>query len=75
VFDGHGCVRGLTNSIGAITDTYDYDAFGNLIHSTCTTPNNYLFAGEQFDVRPRPRPLLQPCQIPQHQYRQVLDNG
>jgi hypothetical protein len=32
-----------------VTDTYDYDAFGNLIHSTGTTPNNYLFAGEQFD--------------------------
>ena len=31
------------------TVTYDYDAFGNLIHSTGTTPNNYLFAGEQFD--------------------------
>jgi RHS repeat-associated protein len=29
--------------------TYDYDAFGNLIHSTGTTYNNYLFAGEQFD--------------------------
>jgi RHS repeat-associated protein len=28
---------------------YDYDAFGNLIHSTRTTYNNYLFAGEQFD--------------------------
>src|SRR5437868_4163073 len=26
-----------------------YDAFGNLLHSTGTTPNNYLFAGEQFD--------------------------
>jgi RHS repeat-associated protein len=26
-----------------------YDAFGNLVHSTGTTPNNYLFAGEQFD--------------------------
>ncbi len=34
---------------GAVTDTYDYDAFGNLIHSTGTTQNNYLFAGEQFD--------------------------
>src|SRR5215469_13430561 len=40
--------------------TYDYDAFGNLIHSTATgippggttvtaTPNEFLFAGEQFD--------------------------
>ena len=48
-FDGHGSVRFLTDSTGTITDTYDYDAFGNLISSTGTTPNNYLFAGEQFD--------------------------
>ena len=49
VHDGHGSVRALTDKTGAVTDTYDYDAFGNLIHSTGTTPNNYLFAGEQFD--------------------------
>jgi len=49
VHDGHGSVRALTDATGAVTDTYDYDAFGNLIHSTGTTPNNYLFAGEQFD--------------------------
>jgi RHS repeat-associated protein len=48
-YDGHGSVRQLFSSAGAITDTYDYDAFGNLIASTGTTPNNYLFAGEQFD--------------------------
>jgi RHS repeat-associated protein len=48
-FDGHGSVRFLTNSTGAVTDTYDYDAYGNLIAQTGTTPNNYLFAGEQFD--------------------------
>jgi RHS repeat-associated protein len=47
--DGHGSVRFLTSSSGAITDTYDYDAFGNLIAQTGATPNNYLFAGEQFD--------------------------
>lgn len=28
---------------------YDYDAFGNLLHSTGTMLNNYLFAGEQYD--------------------------
>ncbi len=53
VFDGHGSVRALTDAAGAITDTYDYDAFGILTHSATTlsspTPNNYLFAGEQFD--------------------------
>jgi RHS repeat-associated protein len=48
-YDGHCSVRFLTDSTGSITDTYDYDAFGNLISSTGTTPNNYLFAGEQFD--------------------------
>jgi len=48
-YDGHGSVRFLTDSTGAVTDTYDYDAFGNLISSTGSTPNNYLFAGEQFD--------------------------
>jgi RHS repeat-associated protein len=49
VYDGHGSVRALTDATGAVTDTYDYDAFGNLIHSTGSTVNNYLFAGEQFD--------------------------
>ena len=48
-YDGHGSVRALTSSTGAITDTYDYDAFGNLLHSTGTTFNEFLFAGEQFD--------------------------
>ena len=48
-YDGHGSVRALTSTAGAITDTYDYDAFGNLLHSTGTTCNEFLFAGEQFD--------------------------
>jgi RHS repeat-associated protein len=52
-YDGHGSVRALTSPTGSVTDTYDYDAFGNLIRSSTTlstpTPNNYLFAGEQFD--------------------------
>ena len=48
-YDGHGSVRSLTDATGTITDAYDYDAFGNLISSTGTTFNNYLFAGEQFD--------------------------
>jgi len=48
-YDGHGSVRQLFDSTGMITDSYDYDAFGNLIASTGNTSNNYLFAGEQFD--------------------------
>ena len=48
-YDGFGTVRQLTSSGGAITDTYDYDAFGNKINSTGSTPNNYLYRGEAFD--------------------------
>ncbi|MBL8195748.1 MAG: RHS repeat-associated core domain-containing protein [Blastocatellia bacterium] len=47
--DGHGSVRMLTDVNGNITDTYDYDAFGNLVAKTGNTPNNRLYAGEEFD--------------------------
>jgi RHS repeat-associated protein len=49
VYDGHGSVRALTDTTGTVTDTYDYDAFGVLIHQTGTTPNTTLYSGEQFD--------------------------
>jgi RHS repeat-associated protein len=48
-YDGAGSVRQLTNSAGAVTDSYEYDAFGNKINSTGATPNNYLYRGEQYD--------------------------
>jgi|GEM_PF-384136 len=48
-YDGHGSVRLLTDSTGTVTDMYDYDAFGNIVNSSGVTPNEFLFAGEQFD--------------------------
>ncbi|MGB6725084.1 MAG: RHS repeat-associated core domain-containing protein, partial [Terracidiphilus sp.] len=48
-YDGGGNVRNLTNSAGTVTDTYDYDAFGNKINSTGSTPNNMLYRGEELD--------------------------
>jgi RHS repeat-associated protein len=48
-YDGGGNVRQLTNSAGTVTDTYEYDAFGNDVYHTGTTPNNYLYRGEQYD--------------------------
>ena len=48
-YDGFGTVRHLTNTLGAITDTYDYDAYGNFFTRQGTTPNNYLYRGEQYD--------------------------
>lgn len=49
-YDGHGSVRLLTDATAAVTDAYDYDAFGNLIYRSGTTPNDYLYSGEQFDT-------------------------
>jgi RHS repeat-associated protein len=49
-YDGQGSVRLLTDSAGNVTDTYTYDAFGVLLSRTGTTPNDYLYAGEQFDA-------------------------
>jgi RHS repeat-associated protein len=49
-YDGHGDVRLLTNASGAVTDRYDFDAYGNLITATGTTPNVFGYQGEQFDA-------------------------
>ena len=49
LYDGHGSVVGLANESGVVTDTYFYDAFGNLLDSTGSTKNCYRYCGEQFD--------------------------
>jgi len=49
-YDGGGSVRMLTDSTGTVTDTYDYDAWGNEINTTGSTPNVYLYRGEQHDA-------------------------
>ena len=42
-------MRFLTSSVGALTDTFQYDAFGVLIGRKGSTANPYLYSGEQFD--------------------------
>ena len=49
LYDGHGSVVGLANEGGVVTDTYSYDAFGNLLKSKGSTENCYRYCGEQFD--------------------------
>ena len=49
LYDGHGSVVGLANESGVVTDTYCYDAFGNLLKSTGSAKNYYRYCGEQFD--------------------------
>src|SRR6266436_9740028 len=48
-YDGSGSVRQLTDATGAVTDTYDYDAWGNSFGSAGSTPNVYLYSSEQYD--------------------------
>jgi RHS repeat-associated protein len=48
-YDGGGNVRQLTNSAGAVTDSYEYDAYGNEFTVSGSTPNEFMYRGEQFD--------------------------
>jgi RHS repeat-associated protein len=50
LYDPNSSVRILTNETGMVTDTYTYDAFGNLLAKTGMTVNNYLYTGEQYDA-------------------------
>ncbi|MDD5307578.1 MAG: hypothetical protein PHU25_09700, partial [Deltaproteobacteria bacterium] len=48
--DGLGSTRALTDGAGEATDSYTYDAYGELAASAGSTPNPYLFTGEQRDA-------------------------
>jgi RHS repeat-associated protein len=48
-YDGTGSVRFLTDSTGAVSDTYDYEAFGQTLSSTGSTNNEFKFHGERQD--------------------------
>ena len=48
-YDGQMSTRALTGGTAAPTDTYTYDAFGNLLATTGMTVNNYKYTGEQYD--------------------------
>jgi RHS repeat-associated protein len=49
--DGQGSVRALANSAGTLTDTYRYDAYGNLVSSQGTTTNPYRYDGQRLDAQ------------------------
>ncbi len=51
--DGHGSVTALLenkDNKNSITDTYCYDAYGNLLQKTGDTENDYLYTGEQYHL-------------------------
>lgn len=48
--DGLGSVTSLSNSAGAIANTYTYDSFGKLTASTGSITNSFRFTGREFDA-------------------------
>jgi RHS repeat-associated protein len=48
-YDGLGSTRYLSDASGTLTDSYDYESFGQLLNETGSTENRYRFAGEQLD--------------------------
>ena len=49
-YDAHSGVRLVANGDGSVTDTWDYDAFGNVIGRTGSTENAFTYRGEQIDT-------------------------
>jgi len=47
--DGLESVTSLTNSVGALANTYTYDSFGKLTGSTGTLTNPFQYTGREFD--------------------------
>jgi RHS repeat-associated protein len=48
--DGLGSVSSLTDTSGALAETYAYDSFGNTVGSTGTLRNYFQYAGRELDT-------------------------
>lgn len=49
LYNAHGDVTSLIDTVGSIAATYDYDTFGNLLSKTGSADNYIRFAGYQQD--------------------------
>ena len=49
LYDGRATTRQLTNQDGTVTDSYAYDAFGNVLGHTGPTTNLFLYPATQLD--------------------------
>ena len=48
-YDARGNITFLTDDTGAVTDSYDYEAWGHLISSEGSTPNTRFYLAEELD--------------------------
>ena len=49
LYDGLGTTRALADNSEAVTDTYAYEAFGEVVGSNGSSDNSYRYTGEQYD--------------------------
>ena len=47
--DGQGSIRMLTDSVGVVTDSNYYTAFGEDLYASGSTPHDFKYVGEQLD--------------------------
>ena len=50
LYNAHGDVIQLTDSTGAVTKSYAYDAFGNEVNPSVNDTNPFRYCGEYYDV-------------------------
>ncbi|MGB7847221.1 MAG: RHS repeat-associated core domain-containing protein, partial [Candidatus Acidiferrum sp.] len=48
--DGLGSITSLSNTAGALAQTYTFDSFGRLTNSTGSLTNAFLYTGREFDT-------------------------
>jgi len=49
-YDGLGSAVNLTNASGTVTQSYSYDAFGNVLTQSGSTNNSHQFLSKEFDA-------------------------
>lgn len=86
LLDGLGSTRQLTDSTGAVTDSFEYEAYGALLSRSGTSGARFRFAGEESDLEsgltylraryydPRTRAFLTRDPIPANPYEPATFN-
>lgn len=51
IYNAHGDVIGLVSDSGTVVNSYEYDAWGNIVSETETIDNPLKYAGEYYDKK------------------------